>query len=337
MRALRDHTSQRRSLLGGSRIWLALAAVLGVVLIASGAVRILAGARARSLLEVEVANLASDRADLEDTVLSGSVLDEAEESGGVELAIPYGGVPGPILEDLLAILESLEIRNYEYKIRERSQTVDAPDPRGRGATQDDSESHDAGGESEEDDEVWASDEWGEQEYSDDPESQREDLLGVLEGSVEFTPGLVLYHWTLDLVLRTEFRRVVEFLDSLAEAERMWRVSEVGLARAAGSLHAHLLLETFTRPLPGGEALCDSGTDASNDPFQATSGSADVPSVLEAPTLRAVVTGSTPRAWIGEKIVEAGGSAAQWTVEEIDENGVWIRHSNGRRVRLHVGG
>ena len=134
MRALRDHTSQRRSLLGGSRIWLALAAVLGVVLIASGAVRILAGARARSLLEVEVANLASDRADLEDTVLSGSVLDEAEESGGVELAIPYGGVPGPILEDLLAILESLEIRNYEYKIRERSQTVDAPDPRGDGAS-----------------------------------------------------------------------------------------------------------------------------------------------------------------------------------------------------------
>ena len=334
MSALLDRIGQWRSSHGaalGGRVWFVGSIALGVLLLAFGAVRTASSVRTRARLTTDVSNLIADRADLEDALLSGLDRDQTEGSDGFDLAIPFGGVPGPILEEILATLESVGIRDFEYKLRERGQTIDGRDPRGNDGTRDDISEDDGG------DEVWGSEDWEEEEQSDDSGANGETRSGPGTASAEITPGLSLYHWKIDLVLRTEYSRVIELLGALAGAPRRWRVSEVGLTRVGGSLEGRLLLETFTRPTPEDETLGDVGPCALNDPFHVTSRQTQIPLVPTAPSLRAVVSGSAPRAWIGDQILRTGESVAQWTVEEIDDNGVWIRHSSGQRVRLSVGG
>jgi hypothetical protein len=158
-----------------------------------------------------------------------------------------------------------------------------------------------------------------------------------ESRPEFTPGASLYHWKVDLVLRTEYGRVVDLLTALAESRRHWRVSELSLERSGGSIEARLLLETFTHPGSGGEGPQEFGPLASEDPFRISIQEARRQAIPVAPALRAVVSGRVPRAWIGGEIATTGDTVADWTVEVIDDDGVWIRHATGQRVRLSVGG
>lgn len=307
---------------------------LAVLLFTFGAVRSASSFRTRTHLESEVSMLISDLADLEDVAFSDPGVSETEREKYLDGAIPFGDVPGPILDEILATLDALGIRDYEYQVRERARTVDVVEPM-------DGEDPDSGDDYSQDEPsaAWGAGDWNGPDESEDRSSSID--RGAGDASPECTPGLSLYQWKINLVLRTPYSRVARLLETLAGTPRHWRVSEVRFTRMGPLLQATLRLETFTRPtqeledkVPG-----EAGPFAFGNPFEVEVGirrSGGTHPVAE-PTLRAVMSGPTPRAWLDERILRTGESVEPWTVEEIDDNGVWIRHTSGRRVRLSVAG
>ncbi len=268
-------------------------------------------------------SLRTEVVDLEDAV---STRTEARKSDGRNLlsdGIPEGGVPGPILSEVLTILESEGIHNYEYRVQERLSTNSAGDGN-------DNSDRSKGRNDESRDEQSAA--WNETAWDDDADEDEADRNG---DDLESTPGLSLYHWKIELTLRTPYDRTVEFLTAIGEAPRHWRTSELDLTREGRTLEVVLLLETFTRPVAGASESEEVGPRAFNNPFRARQGGPTGGPIPAAPDLRAIMSGAEPRAWIGGEILTTGETVAQWTVEEIDDDGVWIRHKTGQRRRLSV--
>ena len=325
----------------GRSIWPKLLIIVGVLLFSAGFSRVAFSLKHRLELTAEVTSLSATVSQMEDAVFIRVQAKEAASESLLVRAIPHGGVPGPILEELFAVLESAGIRDFEYRIRERLETDDSDseddwdDEDEWGDNDDESEDFfEDDDDAEGDENLWNDEDWGigsdvGDDDGDDPEAEN--------AAPETTPGLSLYHWKIELTLKTQYDRTVEFLGALEEMPRHWRTSELELSRSGRLLDVVLLLETFTRPIEEDIDGVELGPLAFNNPFLGTRHGAKGGIVPTAPTLRAIMSGTAPRAWLDGQIVTTGNSVAEWTVEEIDDDGVWIRHTTGHRVRLSVGG
>lgn len=330
MKGLRDHIDKWRfnRHVGIGRAILPMVMIaLGTALLTFGLVQTAFSVKTRSSLKGDVAQLIEDIADLEDAAFFNTDKNTSDGESFFVDAIPSGGVPGPILEEVLETLESVGIQHFEYRVFERLETSDASIDDGHDGSEDNYDDYDDYGE----DEVWEEDDWEESE----DESNDDAFSGDQE--VEATPGLLLYQWKVKLVLWATYDRTVELLRELDETPRHWRISSLEFNRQGRALKAELLLETFTRPVSDDEEPDETGPVAFNNPFRMSSHGSSGAIVPAAPILRAIMSGTTPKAWLDEQIVSTGGSVANWTVEEIDDDGVWIRHRTGHRVRLSVEG
>ncbi len=312
-------------------IWPVVLMLLGFVLFTFGAVRTGMSLRAREVLRNEVARLSDEIVDLEAAAsmqIGGGNL--ATKEGYFEGAIPYGRVPGPILQELLSKLKDAGVTDYEYRIREPLKTLD---PQARANDEYGDEFADDYG-NEDDDQLWDEDDW----ESDSSGESQSAVAAATSDVIEVTPGLTLLQWTVEVSVRSSYAKILQFVSGLAKAERHWRVSHLEISRMSPYLEASLVLKTFTRADGKEEAVETLGPVAFHNPFvverrEQGTGRALPPT----PKLRAVLAGSQPRAWLGDHIVTTGETVASWTVEEIDEEGIWIRHAGGRRIRLAVAG
>lgn len=266
--------------------------------------------------------------DLAGADLAGADLAEADLASVSTIlkSLPAEEQPGPMLSDLLRILQEAGIDTYRYRLLLAGAA-------GSGEAGEAGEM-DAGGL--EDRPVFDLLPLGE----NDPWIGEElEPLDLSRAELPPPPPGVR-KWELALYVQASYARLLHALRLLETDERLWDVPRLAVRRGPAGTEADLRLLTYTSEPGTGSGEADFAVPApsspsilARDPFGAGEARTGGSGSRRPPRLGGVRVGAGEAAWLDGQPVRPGERIGDWTLLSVSASEVWVQHQYGRKVRI----